>query len=54
MLHSGRTSDFPFSKFVNFRFTFEQIPFDIQKLSIFYRFLATFTPNYACIYIAVL
>ena len=27
-------SDFHF-KFVNFRFTFEQIPFDIQKWSVF-------------------
>ena len=37
-----RPSDFPV---LNFRFTtFEQIPFDIPKWSVFTVFLATFTP----------
>ena len=42
----SRPSDFP-----NFRFTFEQIPFDIQMVY-FYWFLATFTPK-LCLHIYI-
>ena len=46
--HLCRPNDYPFSKFANFRFTLQQIPFDSQFLPVSLPFSHVSHQNNAC------